>query len=60
MKDNKPLDGKVVLVAITKHGAAQAANLAAMLPQADVITSLKFAHVFEHVSNTVTPYEGAL
>lgn len=60
MIDTKPLDGKVVLVAITKHGAAQAAKLAPMLPQADVVTSLKFSHVFEDVANTVKPYEGAL
>jgi len=60
MIDNKPLAGKVVLVAITKHGAAQAASLALKLPQADIITSMKFAHVFEAVANTVKPYEGAL
>jgi len=60
MNDTKPLSGKVVLVAITKHGAAQAAKLAPKLPQADIITSMKFAHVFDDVENTVKPYEGAL
>jgi len=60
MIDSKPLDGKIVLVAITKHGAAQAAALAPKLPQADIITSQKFAHVFADVENTVSPYEGAL
>jgi len=60
MVANKPLAGKVVLVAITKHGAAQAATLAPLLPQADIITSQKFAHVFTDVANTVKPYEGAL
>ncbi len=60
MIDSKPLDGKVVLVAITKHGAAQAASLAPLLPQADIITSMKFADVFAGVGNTVKPYEGAL
>jgi len=60
MNDTKPLSGKVVLVAITKHGAAQAAKLAPKLPQADIITSMKFAHVFDGVENTVRPYEGAL
>ena len=60
MIDSKPLDGKVVLVAITKHGAAQAASLAPLLPQADIITSMKFADVFADVGNTVKPYEGAL
>jgi len=51
---------KIVLVAITKHGAAQAAKLAPDLPQADIITSQKFAHVFAGVANRVKPYEGAL
>jgi len=60
MNDTKPLSGKVVLVAITKHGAAQAAKLAPKLPQADIITSMKFAHVYDDVENTVKPYEGAL
>lgn len=60
MMDSKPLAGKIVLVAITKHGAAQAAALAPLLPQADIITSQKFAHAFETVKNTVKPYEGAL
>ncbi|MDX8397575.1 MAG: cobalamin biosynthesis central domain-containing protein [Mariprofundaceae bacterium] len=60
MIDSKPLAGKIVLVAITKHGAAQAAALAALLPQADIITSVKFAHVFDDVKNTVKAYEGAL
>jgi len=60
MIDNKPLDGKVVMVAITKHGAAQAAELAPKLPQADIITSVKFAPVFERVDNHLHAYEGSL
>ena len=60
MMNHKLLSGKVVLVAITKHGAAQAKDLAPKLPQADIVTSQKFAHVFEGVGNTVKPYEGAL
>ncbi|MDQ6979482.1 MAG: cobalamin biosynthesis central domain-containing protein [Mariprofundaceae bacterium] len=60
MTDIKPLDGTMVLVAITKHGAAQAAKLAPLLPQAVVVTSQKFAAVFDAVPNTVKPYEGAL
>lgn len=60
MIDSKPLDGKVVMVAITKHGAAQAAGLAPKLPQADIITSMKFKHVFVDVDNKVNAYEGAL
>jgi len=60
MIDTKPLDGKVVMVAITRHGAAQAKALAPLLPQADIITSQKFADVFANVANHVTAYEGAL
>ena len=60
MITSTPLAGKVALVAITKHGAAQALALAPKLAQADIITSQKFAHVFKHVSNTVSAYEGAL
>lgn len=51
---------RVCLVAITKHGAAQAARLAAALPQAQVCTSAKFAEAFAGLPNTVRPYEGAL
>ncbi|MDQ6994303.1 MAG: hypothetical protein Q9M18_01745, partial [Mariprofundaceae bacterium] len=40
---------KVALVAITKHGAAQAAELAPKLAEVDIITSMKFAHVFSHL-----------
>ncbi len=60
MIDTKPLDGKVVLVAITKHGAAQAKDLAPKLPQADIITSQKFGHVFVDVSNQVHVYDAGL
>jgi cobalt-precorrin 5A hydrolase len=60
MIDAKPLDGKIVMVAITKHGAAQAAGLAPKLPQADIITSMKFVDLFANVDNRVKPYEGAL
>ncbi|MFQ5519142.1 MAG: cobalamin biosynthesis central domain-containing protein [Mariprofundus sp.] len=60
MMDSKLLDGKAVLVAITKHGAAQAAALAPKLPQADIITSQKFTYVFTDIENTIKPYDGAL
>lgn len=60
MIDTKPLSGKVVMVAITKHGAAQVAELAPKLPQADIITSMKFEHVFADMDNKVNAYEGAL
>lgn len=55
--ENQP---RLCLVAITKHGAAQAARLAADLPQADICTSAKFAAVFADVANTVSAYDGAL
>ncbi|MBV6320552.1 cobalamin biosynthesis central domain-containing protein [Duganella violaceipulchra] len=51
---------RVCLVAITKHGAAQAARLAADLPEADICTSAKFSAVFAEASNTVRAYDGAL
>jgi cobalt-precorrin 5A hydrolase len=60
MIDTKPLAGNAVLVAITKHGAAQAKALAPLLPQADIITSQKFGDVFADVANHVHVYEGAL
>jgi len=60
MINTKPLDGKLVLVAITKHGAAQAAALAPRLPQADIITSQKFAALFSDVDNRVKAYDGPL
>lgn len=60
MIDSKPLDGTIALIAITKHGAAQAANLAIQLPQAEVITSQKFATAFADIDNKIQPYEGAL
>lgn len=51
---------RLCLVAITKHGAAQAARLAADLPDADICTSAKFAAQFADVPNTVRAYDGAL
>ena len=51
---------RVCLVAITKHGAAQAARLAVDLPDAAICTSAKFAAAFSDVSNTVRTYDGAL
>ncbi|NIA54702.1 cobalamin biosynthesis protein CbiG [Massilia sp. TW-1] len=51
---------RLCLVAITKHGAAQAARLAADLPDADICTSAKFRSQFAQVANTVHAYEGAL
>jgi cobalt-precorrin 5A hydrolase len=51
---------RVCLVAITKHGAAQAAKLAADLPQAQICTSAKFAEVFAGLPQPVRAYDGAL
>lgn len=51
---------RLCLVAITKHGAAQAARLAADLPAADICTSAKFAAQFAGLANAVRAYEGAL
>lgn len=51
---------RLCLVAITKHGAAQAARLAADLLDADICTSAKFAAHFAGVQNTVRAYDGAL
>ena len=51
---------RLCLVAITKHGAAQAARLAADLPEAAICTSMKFAAAFAGLPNSVHAYEGAL
>lgn len=51
---------RLCLVAITKHGAAQAARLALDLPQADICTSAKFAAAFAGVPNKIKAYDGAL
>jgi len=51
---------RLCLVAITKHGAAQAARLALDLPEADIRTSAKFAATFGELPNTVRAYDGAL
>lgn len=51
---------RLCLVAITKHGAAQAVRLAADLPEADICTSAKFAATFSDVPNQVNAYSGAL
>jgi len=50
---------RLVLVAITKHGAAQVATLARALPQADICVSVKFAEAMAGLPNTVAAYSGA-
>jgi len=51
---------RLCLVAITRHGAAQAARLALDLPEADIRTSAKFAASFAGLPNAVRAYDGAL
>lgn len=50
---------RVVLVAITKHGAQQAADLARQLPQASVCVADKFAPLMAGLPNPVRAYGGA-
>lgn len=49
----------VVLVAITKHGAQQTADLARQLPDASVCVADKFAPLMAGLSNPVRAYSGA-
>jgi cobalt-precorrin 5A hydrolase len=50
---------RVCLVAITKHGAAQAATLARHLPQATLCVAAKFADAAQGLPNPLQAYEGA-
>ena len=50
---------RVVLVAITKHGAQQTAGLARLLPQASVCVAEKFAPLMAGLPNPVRAYSGA-
>ena len=54
-----PLDVRVVLVAITKHGAQQTADLARQLPDASVCVADKFAPLMASLPNPVRAYSGA-
>jgi len=49
---------KIVLVAITKHGAHQVAQLAKKLPDADALVSEKFSSTFATTSNPTQFYAG--
>ncbi len=51
---------KVAFVAITKHGAAQVANIAPQLSEAEVVVSEKFGHTMEALANSVHVYSGSL
>ena len=50
---------RIVIVAITKHGATQTAQLARALPEASVCVAEKFAHTMSDLSNPVQAYSGA-
>lgn len=49
---------RVGVVALTRHGAAQGARLAAQLPQASLCVAARFAGAFEGLPNEVQAYEG--
>ncbi len=49
---------KIALVAITKHGANQVADLAVKLPEADILISEKFAPLVATLNNPVKQYGG--
>lgn len=59
MTPPNPPPPQVCLVAITKHGAAQAARLARQLPQATVCVAARFSDALHGLPNTVRAYEGA-
>jgi cobalt-precorrin 5A hydrolase len=50
---------KTVLIAITKHGAAQVSLLAEKLPEADIVVSEKFVPLMSGLSNNIRAYSGA-
>ena len=58
--DTAPPDVRTCIVAITRHGAAQAAELARHLPHASICTAEKFAATFAGLANPVRAYGGAL
>lgn len=51
---------RVALVAITKHGATQLADMAHKMPEADIMVAEKFNHLMTAVPNKVQAYNGAL
>ena len=57
---NKPnADVRVVLVALTKHGALQTVELARRMPEASVCVADKFAQLMVDIPNPVRAYSGA-
>ncbi|NWF47819.1 cobalamin biosynthesis protein CbiG [Hydrogenophaga sp. D2P1] len=57
--DNPTTPPRACLVAITKHGTAQAATLARALPTASVCVAARFADAFAGLPNPLQTYEGA-
>lgn len=51
---------RLALVAITRHGAQQAAGLARKMPQAHICVAEKFAPLMEGLANPVHAYSGPL
>lgn len=51
---------RVCLLAITKHGTQQAAQVAKLLAHAHICTSTQFTHIFADIANPVHIYSGAL
>ena len=49
---------KIVLIAITKHGAAQVKSLSSKIPEADVVVSEKFTKNMSGISNNLHTYSG--
>jgi cobalt-precorrin 5A hydrolase len=53
-------DPRIAIVAITKHGATQAAQLAALMPTAHIVSAEKFAAAFAGLANPLRAYTAAL
>lgn len=49
---------KIVLIAITKHGASQVKTLGEKLPEADIVVSEKFAASMSGINNAIHAYSG--
>ncbi len=50
---------KIVLIAITKHGAIQVKSLAEKIPDADIVIAEKFADLMTGLNNNTHAYSGA-
>ena len=58
--NNTPATPRVALVAITKHGAKQVAELAPRMPEVTVIVAEKFSEAMRSIPNALRSYSGAL